>query len=193
MKDSPEEQKSNKDKQTHKGHSASGDDNLKQSDPETDSNVTSIKKDTEADQNKQIRNDYLYLRAEFDNYKKNVIKERSDLIKYAGERLAYDLLNVLDIFDKALNTEVTSENFKSFKDGVELTASELNKTLEKYGIREIKSLGEKFDPNFHEALTQAPSDEYEPGTVIDVFKKGYKYQDKTLRPAQVVVSKEMQD
>lgn len=159
----------------------------------TENNVSPLKKEPDADPIAQIRNDYLYLRAEFDNYKRNMIKERADLLKYGGERLAYDLVGVLDVFEKALKTEVNSDNIESFKNGIELTALELKKVLEHHGIKEIPSLGEKFDPNLHEALTQAPSNEHQPNTIMDVFKKGYKFLDKTLRHAQVVVSKDTKD
>jgi molecular chaperone GrpE len=155
--------------------------------------VSKIKKQPDPDPTAQIRNDYLYLRAEFDNYKKNMIKERSDLLKYGGERLAYDILSVLDVFETALKTEINETNFKSFRNGIDITAVELRKTLEKHGIHEIPSLGAEFDPTLHEALTQAPTKDHKDNTVIDVFKKGYKYHDKVLRHSQVVVSKEIKD
>lgn len=156
-------------------------------------NVTEIKKQQDPDPTTQIRNDYLYLRAEFDNYKKNMIKERSDILKYSGERLALDLLAVLDVFDKALETEINETNYLSFKEGIEITALELKKTLERHGINEIPSKGADFDPNLHEALSQVPSKDFKENTVIDVFKKGYKFHDKVLRHSQVVVSKELKD
>ncbi len=161
--------------------------------PKEGAKVSKIKKQPDPDPTAQIRNDYLYLRAEFDNYKKNAIKERSDLLKYAGERLAYDILNILDVFETALKSNINESNYKSFRDGIDITAIELKKTLEKHGIHEIPSLGAHFDPIFHEALTQAPSKDHKDNTVIDVFKKGYKYHDKVLRHAQVVVSKEIKD
>lgn len=155
-------------------------------------NLSHIKKESKEDLEK-YKNDYLYLLAEFDNYKKNMIKERADLLKFGSERLAYDLLNVLDIFEKALSTEVTPEKFQAFKDGIDLTSQELKKTLEKHGIREIPSLGQNFDPNIHEALTHVPSKDHADNTVMNVFKKGYKFHDRTLRHSQVVVAKEVKD
>lgn len=157
----------------------------------TDSSKQEATNKSASEVNENFKNEYLYLRAEFENYKKNMIKERADLLKFGGDRLAYDLLNVLDIFDKAQSLEVTPDNFKSYIDGIQLTSLELKKTLEKHGIREIQSLGQNFDPNLHEALTHAPSQEHADNTVINVFKKGYKYHDRTLRHAQVVVAKEV--
>lgn len=150
-------------------------------------------KDLKIQELEKFKTDYLYLRAEFDNYKKQMIKERSDLLKYGGERLAYDLLNILDIFEKAISTELNTNTMSTFKNGIEMTALELKKTLEKHGIQEIPSLGVKFDPLVHEALSQIPSKDHEESTVLDVFKKGYKYHDKTLRHSQVVVAKDAQD
>lgn len=134
--------------------------------------------------------DYLYLRADFDNYKKSAIKERSDLIKYGSERMITELLNVLDTFDQALSMQITPENLDSFKKGVELIQSELMNTLSRFGVSAVESKGEKFDPNIHEALSAEPSTDIPAGHVSQVFKKAYKMHDKIIRPAQVVVAKE---
>lgn len=141
------------------------------------------------EQAEKSKNDYLYLRAEFENYKKHAIKERSDLIKFGCERLAKDLLGVLDNFERALATPVTPENVMSFKQGVELTATELRNILGKHGIAEVPSEGVAFDPMSHEALSSEPTDKVEPGFILRVFQKAYKMHDKLLRPAQVVVAK----
>lgn len=135
------------------------------------------------------KTDYLYLRAEFDNFKRKSIQERSELLKYGGERLAYDLLTVLDLMEKALETEVSEANFNAFLEGIKLTAKELQNTLSKNGINEIDCVGKKFDPNHSEALSQAPSGDAEDETVLEIMRKGYKYHDKVLRPSQVVVAK----
>lgn len=137
--------------------------------------------------------DYLYLRAEFDNFKKNAIKERSQLIKYGNERLLVDLLTVVDNFEHALNMEINSENMNSFRDGVELIKVELYNSLAKYGLEKIESKGQAFDPNVHEALSSEPTTEFEPGHISQVFKEAYKLHDKIIRPAQVVVAKEPEE
>lgn len=138
----------------------------------------------------KAKNDYLYLRAEFDNYRRQATKERSDLIRFAGERLAKDLLETLDIFDSALAAEVNDSNFKNFVSGIELTAQQLRSTLSKHQISEVPSLGVVFDPNIHEALSSEATDSVPAGHVSRVFKKAYKFHDKVIRPAQVVVAKE---
>ncbi|MFN7262833.1 MAG: nucleotide exchange factor GrpE [Pseudobdellovibrionaceae bacterium] len=137
----------------------------------------------------KFKNDYLYLRAEFDNYKKHSIKERSDLVKYGGERLAIELLGVLDNFERALEIQVTAENFQTFVKGVQMTASELKNVLSKSGIQEVPSLGSPFDPNVHEALGAEPTSETPEGHVVRVFKKPYKLHEKLIRPGQVIVAK----
>lgn len=132
--------------------------------------------------------DYLYLRAEFDNFRKNSIKERADLLRYGGERLAKDLLETLDIFETALSTEITAENFKVFVDGIKMTAQQLSTTLEKHGIQVIACEGRAFDPASCEALGGEPTDKQPPGHVTKVFKKPYKFHDKILRIGQVIVA-----
>lgn len=141
------------------------------------------------EQAEKSKNDYLYLRAEFENYKKHAVKERSDIMKYGAERMARDLLAVLDNFERALETQVTPENFGVFKQGVEMTAAELKALLAKNGVSEMKAEGVPFDPNVHEALTSEATDSVPAGHVLRVFQKAYKIHDKLLRPAQVVVAK----
>lgn len=135
------------------------------------------------------KNDYLYLRAEFDNYKKHAIKERSDLVKYGCERLAKDLLGVLDNFERALSASVTAETLSAFKQGVDMTAADLRNLLHRHGITEVPSQGLPFDPSAHEALSSEATSSVEPGSVFRVHQKAYKIHDKLLRPAQVVVAK----
>ncbi|MGH1469419.1 MAG: nucleotide exchange factor GrpE [Bdellovibrionales bacterium] len=134
------------------------------------------------------KKEYLYLRAEFDNFRKQSIKERSDLMKFGGEYIARDLLNALDVFEKALEMEVTSENFQSFLDGVKLTEKELKAVFTKHGINEIDCKHKPFNPEQAEALSQVPSPDLEEGSVYDVMRKGYLYHDKVLRHAQVVIA-----
>lgn len=150
----------------------------------TDGALAAAKADAE-----KFKNEFLYLRAEFENYKKNVIKERSDLRKYGSERLVADLLGVLDIFETALHTELTPESLATFKKGIEMTASELRSVLQRHGVTEVTSKGQPFDPAIHEALSSEETDELPSGTVTKVFKKPYKLHDRVVRPGQVIVAK----
>jgi molecular chaperone GrpE len=138
----------------------------------------------------KYKNDYLYLRAEFDNYRRNVVKERSDLIKYGCERLVVDVLGVLDNFERALEAKPTPENLATYTKGVEMTQTELKSVLQKYGVSEVPSKGLPFDPAIHEALSSEETDQVKPGYISRVFKKPYKLHDKVVRPGQVVVAKE---
>jgi molecular chaperone GrpE len=137
----------------------------------------------------KFKNEYLYLRAEFENFKKQVIKERSDMRKYGSERLVSDLLNVLDIFETALATDVTPESVANFRKGIDMTAAELKNVLQRHGISEVPSKGLPFDPVIHEALSSEETNSAAPGTITQVFKKPYKLHDRVVRPGQVVVAK----
>lgn len=140
----------------------------------------------------KAKNDYLYLRADFDNYRKSVIKERSDLMKYGSERIVSAVLEVLDNFERALQTELTPETIPVYKEGIELTKNELKNALSKFGVSEVQAEGAPFDPALHEALGSEETDKVPPGHIVRIFKKAYKLHDRVIRPAQVVVAKEPQ-
>ncbi len=137
----------------------------------------------------KFKNEYLYLKAEFENYKRNAIKERSDLLKFGSERLAVEILGVLDNFERALAVKLTAENITTFSKGVEMTAQELKAALNKFGITEVPAEGAPFDPMIHEALSSEETTQFKEGHVARVFKKPYKLHDKIIRPGQVVVAK----
>ncbi|WP_413576362.1 nucleotide exchange factor GrpE [Bdellovibrio sp. HCB290] len=164
--------------------------NSQNSNPDTSENFdvsSEIQKLQE--QAEKYKNDFMYLRAEFENYKRNAIKERSELMKYGGERFIRDLLDVVDNFDRALQVNVTVDNLNTFKQGIEMTATELRNLLAKHSVTEIASEGVPFDPNIHEALSSEATDKVAPGHVARVFKKPYKLHDKVIRTGQVVVAK----
>ena len=118
----------------------------------------------------KFKNEYLYLRAEFENYRRNSIKERSDLSKFGGEKVIKDLLEVVDNFDRALELKITSENFETFAKGIQMTSVELKTLLQKNNVTEIPCEGLAFDPSVHEALSSEPTDKFEPGFISRVFK-----------------------
>ena len=136
----------------------------------------------------KFKAEYLYLYAEFENYKKHATKDRADLRKYGCERLLVDLISVLDVFDTALQIEVTNENFGEFKKGVEMTATNLQSLLQRHGVEEVPGKGTVFNPAYHEALTSEPTSETSDGNVLRVFKRGFKLHDRVIRPGQVVVA-----
>lgn len=135
------------------------------------------------------KNDYLYLRAEFETYKRNAIKERADITKYGSERLVNEILTVVDNFDRALQTKLTPETMEVYGQGVKMTATELKAVLGRFGIAEVKSEGQPFDPNIHEALGAEESNDVAEGHILRVYRSAYKLHDRLIRPAQVVVAK----
>ena len=139
----------------------------------------------------KYKNEMLYLKAEFDNYKRQSIKERSDLLKYGAERFVKDLLPILDNFERALAMKVTSDNFPTFVKGIELTSSEVKALLLKYAILEVPAEGQPFDPAIHEALSAEATDKMPPGYVTRVFQKPYKFHEKVIRIGQVVVAQKL--
>jgi molecular chaperone GrpE len=141
------------------------------------------------EEHNKIKNEYLYLRAEFDNYKKNAIKERSELVKYGAERFIRQLLSVIDNFDRAMALEVNSENYKDFLQGIELTSNEFKKQLSNIGVRIEDPTGKAFNPNYHEALGSEETSQIEAGHITKVFQKAYWLHDRIIRPAQVIIAK----
>ncbi|HZX21726.1 MAG TPA: nucleotide exchange factor GrpE [Clostridia bacterium] len=142
-------------------------------------------------QYKDMFNKYQRLWADFANYKKRVEKEKSEIFIYANERIGLDLLNIVDSLEGAMqpqNRPDNSEEFDCILGGINLVYKQLIDTLARHGIEEIEALGKPFDMNFHHAIAQEEV-EYEPGYVIEVLQKGYKMNERVLRPAMVKVSK----
>jgi molecular chaperone GrpE len=134
------------------------------------------------------RKQNLYLRADFENFKRQAIKERSELLKYGSEPLIREFLNIYDNLERAAATEVTPETLAVYKSGVEMIVGLFKKTLDRFGVEEIDSLHQTFDPNLHEALSSEENPDLPSGVVSRVFKKGFRLNGKVVRPAQVVVN-----
>jgi molecular chaperone GrpE len=129
----------------------------------------------------------LRLRAEFENYKKRVQKEFDSFRKYAAEDVVLEILPVLDSFERALSNVPEGVN-DGFHEGVEIIYRQLSEALEKVGLVPMETVGKKFDPNIHDAVTGVESEEHEEGTVVGEFLKGYTLFDKVVRHAKVSVS-----
>lgn len=138
------------------------------------------KEEPEEDENTR----YLRLMADFQNYKKRVEKEKSDLRSYANEQIMNQLLEVIDNFERALLQDAGD----GFKEGMEMIFKQLSDVLFKAGLAEIPSLGEDFDPNFHNAVLTEETEEYESGKVSGVMQKGYTLNGKVIRPSMVKVA-----
>ena len=139
----------------------------------------------------ELNERYLRLAADFENYKRRTLKERHDLYNYGNENLIKELLETVDNLERAQGHARGSEegiDTKTLLEGVELTHRALMRALEKFGVRVIEAEGKPFDPQMHEAIRQVETTEYPPGTVVEVYQKGYLLKDRLLRPALVVVS-----
>ncbi len=128
----------------------------------------------------------LYVKAEGENIRKRSIDDIDKARKFALERFSGELLSVKDSLDAALAVE--NANLESYKNGVELTQKQLINVFEKFGIIEINALGEKFDPNQHQAISMVESEE-EQNKILTVLQKGYLLNERVIRPALVTVSK----
>ena len=132
---------------------------------------------------------HLRLAAEFENFKRRALKERQDMLNFGTEGLMKELLATLDNLDRALGHVSHEEDIdkENLLEGVQLTLRSLLQTLEKSGLKVVEAEGVPFDPAVHEAIRQVQSDEHEPGTVVEVFQKGYLLKNRLLRPALVAV------
>ncbi|MYJ94564.1 MAG: nucleotide exchange factor GrpE [Proteobacteria bacterium] len=135
---------------------------------------------------------YLRAVAELENVRKRAARDVENARRYGLERLAQALLPVIDSLEAGLAT-AEQASAESLLDGKKATMRLLNSALEQVGIKEVDPHGEPFDPALHEAMAMAPSEDAEPGTVMEVFQKGYSIHDRLLRAARVVVAKEPSD
>lgn len=134
--------------------------------------------------------DNLYLRAEFENFKKRALEEQSKLIRYGGERFIVSLADeVLDDLDRAVSSARKSLDFEDLKKGLSLIQKKLSQVLINFGIHVIDPKGKMFDPSYQEALSYVKTSNIPEGHVAETFKKAYKMHDKVIRPAQVVLAK----
>lgn len=133
---------------------------------------------------------FIRLYAEFDNFKRRNAKERVELIQTAGKDVIQSLLEVLDDCDRAEKQMQTSEDINQIKSGIQLVFSKLRNSLQSRGLKEMKSIGESFNPDIHEAITEIPvQDPAMAGKVVDELEKGYLLNEKIIRFSKVVVGK----
>ena len=132
---------------------------------------------------------YLRSQADIDNVRKRAQKDKTDLLKFSNESLIKQLLPVADSLEKAVAHSEEGNSIDALREGVELTLKALMDTLDKAGLEEVKSLGEPFDPNFHEAISKQEDSSVKPGTVIQELQKGYLLNERLIRPSMVIISK----
>ncbi len=134
------------------------------------------------------KREYLFLMAEFDNFRKRTIKEKGDIIRNAAESVLKGLLPIVDDFERGLAALATTDDADAAKQGMQLIYNKLIKYLEQNGVKPIESTGADFNPDLHEAIAMVPTDNEDmKGKVIDTPTKGYTINDKVLRYAKVAV------
>ena len=141
----------------------------------------------------QLKDEKLRLLAEMENLRKRTDRDRVDLIKYGSINFARDILSPDDNLTRALSTiteeDKKSETITNLIDGLKMVQKEFSTILEKHGIKKIEALKQKFDHNFHQAMLEIESDDFDEGTVIQEVQSGYTMHERLLRPSMVGVSK----
>jgi molecular chaperone GrpE len=144
-------------------------------------------------QQKECKDSLLRLSAEFENVRKRTLKEKEEFVKYANEKLILELIDIMENLERGLENAKKAENKDKLIEGMELIYKQFKNVLEKNGLTPIKALGEKFDPYKHEAMMQTITDEYEDGTILEEFARGYMLNNKVIRYSKVRVSKRKED
>ncbi|MBN2426801.1 MAG: nucleotide exchange factor GrpE [Deltaproteobacteria bacterium] len=138
----------------------------------------------------KTRDLYMRARADLENYRRRVQKEKEDLIRFGNENIIRELLPVMDNLERAVeHARSESQESEGLLQGVEMTISQFQKAFEKFGASTFSAIGEPFDPGRHEAMGQLDSDEHPPNTVVQELQKGCLLNDRLLRPAMVIVSR----
>lgn len=130
----------------------------------------------------------LRVQADFDNFRRRTQKEKEELAQYATSKLVTELLPVLDNFERALATTPAGADSEAFAKGVNMIFRQLDGVLKSEGLTAMDTVGQPFNPEYHQAIMQVESEEYEEGIVTEEVQKGYLLKDKVLRPAMVKVS-----
>jgi len=140
---------------------------------------------------KDLRDEMLRMRAETDNLRKRLQKEKQECVQFANERLIKQLIPIFENLDRALKAPDT--NVKSLKEGVKLTSDQAHALFKKENVEPIKAVGEPFDPSIHEVLSQIDSNDHDENTVIEEYSKGYRMNGRVLLPSKVVTSRKPQN
>ncbi|MDR7072805.1 nucleotide exchange factor GrpE [Fictibacillus barbaricus] len=130
----------------------------------------------------------LRLQADYDNFRRRTREEQAASLKYKSQSLLEQILPALDNFERALKTEATNDQTKTLIQGMEMVHRQLVDALRQEGLTEVPTVGEKFDPNLHQAVMQVEDAEFDSNTVIEELQKGYMLKDRVIRPAMVKVN-----
>lgn len=130
---------------------------------------------------------FLRERADLENYRKRAGREKEELLNYGTKSLIEEVLPVLDSLERAMS-HASEDGLPALLEGIRMTSDMLVTSLKKFGVTPVESAGAPFDPAFHQAMTQIPTDQHPPNTVVEEYQKGYMLKDRLLRPAMVSVS-----
>lgn len=142
---------------------------------------------------KETTDQMLRMKADFDNTRKRLDRDKLDAIKFANERLLAEVLPVLDNLDRAMASISEGHDLKKVEQGLKIAQQELNKVLEVHGVETLKPVGQEFDPRFHEAVAMVETEKEKEGTVLEEVQKGYLLNGRLIRPSRVKVAREKQD
>jgi molecular chaperone GrpE len=131
----------------------------------------------------------LRARADLDNYRKRVARDKEDAIRYANNSLLESLLPIVDNFELGLEAAKNTKDASGIVQGLEIVRKQLEDFLRDHGVEVVNAVGDRFDPNLHEAVAHEPNAEIDEGTVVRQIRRGFKLKDRLIRPATVVVSK----
>ncbi|WP_186576455.1 nucleotide exchange factor GrpE [Aquibacillus kalidii] len=155
-------------------------------------NAESTDEDSELEALKQEKDEIyqrlLRLQAEYDNFRKRTQKEKEADRKYRSQSLVTELLPAVDNFERALQVEIKDEAAKSVVDGLQMVYRQLADALKNEGVEEIKTEGEIFDPNLHQAVMQVEDENYQSNQIVEELQKGYRLKDRVIRPSMVKVN-----
>ncbi|MFT5132050.1 MAG: molecular chaperone GrpE [Gammaproteobacteria bacterium] len=146
--------------------------------------LESLKQQVQENLDKAVR-----AHAELDNVRKRTLRDVENAHKYALEKFANELLPVMDSLELGINAAEVAEEQNTLKEGMDLTLKMFRDVVEKFGVKEVESQGEKFDPEKHEAVSMQEIEGTEPGAVVTVLQKGYTLNGRLIRPAMVIVAK----
>ena len=127
--------------------------------------------------------------AEYENLKKRMTREKVETLKFSNQLIIMELFPIMDSFDSAIASLDNSDDKESFLKGLKMLQGEFHRVLEGNGLKRTKTVGEKFDPNVHDAQEEVTSEKYQQGIIVEEIRSGYMLNDKLLRPALVKVSK----
>lgn len=145
--------------------------------------IEELQKDVEEKENKLLRS-----QADFDNFRRRTRQDIENIEKYRSQSLALEIIGAVDNFERALQTEVKSDEAQSLLKGMEMIYKSILESLKREGVEPMESVGKEFNPEYHHAVMQDQDDSKEPNTVLEEFQKGYILKDKVIRPAMVKVN-----